>query len=296
MVSGERCVSRGQLYKKIIGILEKSGMDRFDAYCIFESAFGDVFPRIMMDRTLDVPAEISDKILAMTEKRCQGYPLQYIIGSWEFLGYEFKVGEGVLIPRPDTETLVIQVRDICLSRGLKAPRIADLCSGSGCIAISLKLWFPGAEVYAVELSDKALSYLRENTRLNNGADIHIVQADVLDEKTARSISDLDIIVSNPPYLTAEEMNDLQTEVSFEPEAALFGGADGLDFYREITRIWRASLKEGGFLAYEFGLGQHEDVSRILRENGFSNIQLSRDTAGIIRTAAAQKFTEDIHNG
>lgn len=296
MVSNDRCVSRGQLYKNILELLDRSGFDRFDAYCIFESAFGDSFPRIMMDRTLEVPKDICDKISAMAQKRCQGYPLQYILGSWEFLGYEFKVGEGVLIPRPDTETLVMQVRDICLSNDLKAPKIADLCSGSGCIAISLKLWFPGAEVYAVELSEKALTYLRENIKLNNGADIHIVQADVLDEKTSRSISDLDIIVSNPPYLTAEEMNDLQTEVSFEPETALFGGADGLDFYRKITRIWRDSLKEGGFLAYEFGLGQHDAVSRILRKNGFENIQLSRDTAGIIRTAAAQKFTEDMQNG
>lgn len=291
-------MTRGELCCHVRQIIKQSGIEsfRFESQCIFEQVFGEFFMKIMMDRHLPVPEETAKKILAMTEKRCTGYPLQYILGEWEFLAYDFKVGEGVLIPRPDTETLVLQVRDICLSNSLKAPKIADLCSGSGCIAISLKLWFPEAEVYAVELSDKALPYLKENTRLNGGADIHIIQGNVLDESTARLISGADIIVCNPPYLTENDMKQLQTEVSYEPQTALFGGSDGLDFYRKITPLWRSSLKKGGFLAYEFGLNQHEEVSRILEENGFNNIQLSRDTAGIIRTAAAQKLTEDINNG
>lgn len=290
-------VSRGELYSSVRRLLEQSGADSpgFDARCIFEQVFGTPFPAIMMERELPVTDEAAEKIYSMTKRRCEGFPLQYILGEWEFFGYPFKVGEGTLIPRPDTETLVEQVLEICRDSGMTSPKIADLCSGTGCIAVTLKKELPGAEVFAVELSDEALLYLRENTG-RNGADIHIIHADVLDNKTARSFSELDIIVSNPPYLTREDMLTLQTEVSYEPEMALFGGADGLDFYRKITRIWRDSLKTGGFLAYEFGLDQHEAVSRILKENGFTNIKLSRDTAGIIRTAAAQKATEDIYYG
>lgn len=290
-------VSRSELYSRVRRLFEEAKIDspRFDALCLFEQAFGDRFSKIMMNRELSVQPETEKKILEMAKRRCKGYPLQYILGEWEFMGYTFKVGEGVLIPRPDTETLVSQVRDICLENNLKAPKIIDLCSGSGCIAISLKLMLPDAEIFAAELSDKALSYLRENAALNN-ADIHIVQCNVLDEENAFSFENFDLIVSNPPYLTEDDMKALQPEVSYEPETALFGGADGLDFYRKITRIWRNSLKNGGFIAYEFGMNQHEAVSLILEKNGFTNIRLSQDTSGIIRTAAAQKNMEDIHNG
>ena len=296
MVKDDNSISRGQLYKKILGVLEESGIGRFDALCIFESAFGEVFPKIMMDRTLEVPYDTLEKILTMVNKRSQGYPLQYILGTWEFMGFEFMVGEGVLISRQDTETLVVQVRDICLDNDIRSPKIIDLCSGSGCIAVSLKLMMPDAHVSAVEFSEKALEFLKKNSSLNGGADIHIVQGDVLDENTAVMFSDADIIVCNPPYLTEDDMRHLQREVSFEPESALFGGSDGLDFYRKITKIWRNSLKDRGFIAYEFGMGQHEAVSRILEENRFTDIKFRRDAGGIIRTAAARKNTEVLING
>lgn len=268
-------------------MLEESGNDcaLFDVNCIFDSVLNEKYAMLRPD-ALD--SGDADKIIRLAEKRCTGYPLQYLLGEWEFYGYRFKVGQGVLIPRPDTETLVERVMEICLENGIKAPRIVDLCSGSGCIAITLKLRLPQSEVYAVELSDIAHSYLKENAALNK-ADIHIIHGDVLNEASARSFNDIDVIVSNPPYLTEDEMNSLQTEVAHEPSMALSGGNDGLDFYRKITDIWKKSLKSGGFLAYEFGRNQHGDVSRILRENGFENIKLSRDTAGIIRTAEAQIF-------
>lgn len=283
-------VTIGELFTNVKAILKNSGIDtcRFDAQCIMEDAFGTRMPGILTNSTAKAPSEIMEKVRIMTEKRAAGYPLQYILGQWEFFGYPFIVGEGVLIPRPDTETLVERVIEICRRNNIKSPKIADLCSGSGCIAITLKKELPDAEIYAVELSDKALPYIRENARLND-TDIHIIQGDVLDENIAKSFTDLDIIVSNPPYLTQSEMNELQTEVAHEPSLALFGGDDGLDFYRKITALWKNSLKTGGFIAYEYGFGQHDAVGEILHENGFENIILSLDTAGITRTAEAQKL-------
>lgn len=281
-------VNRWELYSCLKNILGDSEADspEFSARCIMEQAFGSSFSMIMLDRNKPVPEAEEQACLSMARKRAGGYPLQYILGEWEFFGYRFKVGEGVLIPRPDTETLVEQVIEICRSNKLESPKIADLCSGSGCIAVTLKKEIPQAQVYAVELSDKALPYIRMNSELNH-ADIHIVQADVLLEKTAEESGNLDIIVSNPPYLTGQDMKCLQTEVAFEPEMALFGGEDGLDFYRKITAVWRNSLNSGGYIAFEFGINQHEAVSEILQQYGFKNIQLSRDTSGIIRTVTAQ---------
>jgi release factor glutamine methyltransferase len=281
-------VSRRELYLLIKKKISASGADSpdFAAKCIFEKCFDMPFPRIMMDGELAVPEKTVDILTQMAEKRCGGYPLQYILGEWEFFGYTFKVGEGVLIPRPDTETLVEQVLEICRRKKLANPVIMDLCSGSGCIAITLKKELPHAKVWATELSERAVPYIRENAKLND-AEINILKADVLDESTARRFENLDIIVSNPPYLTHEDMMMLQREVEFEPQMALAGGTDGLDFYREITGRWKNSLKSGGVIAFEFGMNQHEAVSRIMEENGFINIQLSRDTAGIIRTAAAE---------
>ncbi len=282
-------VSRRELFSEITAVLAESGNDcaHFDAQCIFEHVFERPLPMVLMDGNTEVPTDTAEIIRSLTKRRAEHFPLQYILGQWEFFGYPFKVGKGVLIPRPDTETLVEQILDICREKGLKSPEIADLCSGSGCIAIALKKELPDAEISAVELSEDALVYLRENAVLN-GAEINIIKGDVLDENTAAAFRELDIIVSNPPYLTETDMNELMEEVTHEPQTALFGGTDGFDYYGAMTRIWKNSLRKGGFLAYEFGLGQHDEVSRILAENGFENIQLRRDTAGIIRTAAAER--------
>lgn len=284
-------VSRSVLFEECIKALENSGNPdaRFDALCIFQDMLNETHPLFLPSEPVEESAE--KKIRELTEKRCSGYPLQYLLGQWEFFGFPVKVGEGVLIPRPDTETLVEQIIDICKKNHLESPEIADLCSGSGCIAIALKKHIPGAKVYAVELSDEALVYLRQNVSDNN-ADIEIIQGDVLDVNFSRRFSGLDIIVSNPPYLTGEEMQSLQTEVSYEPEKALYGGTDGLDFYRRMTFLWKDSLKTGGWLAYEFGMGQHDDVKEILENNSFTDIELRIDGGGIIRTAAGRKHQEE----
>ncbi|MCR4639749.1 peptide chain release factor N(5)-glutamine methyltransferase [Ruminococcus sp.] len=278
-------VSRKELFARCRALIAMRDDDTadFDTNCIFQDMLGEKNP--MFAPQFPVPDDKVQEILSLAQRRSEGYPLQYLLGQWEFWGCNFKIGEGVLIPRPDTETLVEQVLDICRREKMTTPKIADLCSGSGCIAAALKKELPNADIYAVELSDKALTYLRQNMELN-GCDVHIIQGDVLDSSTAEKVTELDILVSNPPYLTARDMSELQIEVQHEPASALFGGEDGLDFYRAMTKLWKSSIKQGGFIAYEFGMGQHDDVKAVLEENGFTDVELRRDGGGIIRTAAA----------
>ena len=280
-------MNRKQLYDICCGILKDNGIEdyEFDTLCIFQDILHDRHP--LFRPAEEVGAEDEKTIRDLTGRRSKGYPLQYLLGEWEFYGYPFRLNENVLIPRPDTETLIENVLEICRRQGMKSPKIADLCSGSGCIAVTLKKELPLAEVYAVELSEGAADIIKENAALN-GADISIVRGDVLSSETAGMFRDLDIIVSNPPYVTAKEMAELQKEVRYEPEMALYGGEDGLDFYRTMTGLWKASLSMNGWLLYEYGDGQHDDVKKILTENDFDNITLTRDLAGIYRTASAQK--------
>lgn len=281
---------RSELYKECVCLMTEHNIadSEFDTLCIFQDMLGEKQPLFKPNEM--VSEENEAKIRRLVSQRCKGMPLQYLLGSWEFWGLPIKVGEGVLIPRPDTETLVEDVISVTANTGNKSPKIADLCSGSGCIAIALKKELPASEIYAVELSVAALSYLRQNAELNN-ADIHIVEGDVLSGNLTKKLRDFDIIVSNPPYLTSEDMAELQTEVAQEPKTALYGGTDGLDYYRRMTPIWRNALKPKGFLCYEFGMGQENAIGGILSENGFKNIKFSRDAGGIIRTVTAEKTEE-----
>lgn len=283
-------VNRSALFYQCRDMLEEHGIEsaHFDTLCIFQDVLGEAAPLIKPQEA--VAEDIREKITALAEKRAGGYPLQYLLGQWEFYGYPFRVGEGVLIPRPDTETLIDQTLELCRREELSSPKIADLCSGTGCIAVTLKKELPGAEVCAVELDSRALEYLRQNKEMNC-ADIDIISGDVLKKETRDKFFGLDIIVSNPPYLTSEDMYSLQTEVMYEPRNALFGGNDGLGYFRAITELWKSTLKDGGYILYEFGMGQHGAVSDILQANSFTDIELRRDGAGIIRTAAA-KFVKN----
>lgn len=249
----------------------------FDVRCMSEQVCDAPFSQILLRESLS-DAETAS-LRAMADRRQSGEPLQYILGEWEFYGLRMFVGEGVLIPRPDTETLV----DTVLERFAKddAPVILDLCSGSGCIALALKANLPQAVVHAVEKSAQALAYLQKNNAYH-GNSVEIHHADVLDAAAAAQFSGVDVIVSNPPYLTAEDMTALQTEVQHEPSMALEGGEDGLHFYREITAVWKYALRPGGLLAFEVGAGQADQVSEILRAHHFTEIHVIPDLAGISR--------------
>lgn len=285
-------VTVGELYTNLKSMLRLMNIEEysFEAKLIFEKAFESELPRILMNRDSAVPENILKDIQDMTEKRRNGLPVQYIVGEWEFYGYPFKVGKGVLIPRQDTETLVDYVLEICRRNNIKSPKIIDLCSGTGCIAITLKKEIPDSEVYALELSENALEYLEYNKKLNN-ADIKIIKADVLEDNSRKNLPVFDIIVSNPPYLTKQDMQELQKEVQAEPESALYAGEDGLCFYKKITPLWKKSLKKGGIIVYEIGINQHDSVSDILKSDNFEKVEFIKDTAGIIRVVSAVKEEE-----
>lgn len=233
-------------------------------------------------------AELSDAagtaVDAAVSRRVKGEPLQYIFGKWEFYGLPFYVGKGVLIPRPETELLV----DIAVKRLGRGSEVLDLCSGSGCVPISVAVK-TGASCTAVELYDEAFGYLKRNIELN-GADVTAVRADARDGTLFPGRS-FDAVFCNPPYLTGAEMKSLMREVAFEPETALYGGEDGLDFYRAIIPAWSGRLKKGGFMAVETGETQGEAVSEIMRAAGLEP-SVIRDYSGLDRVVAGEKRKAD----
>lgn len=211
----------------------------------------------------------------MLEKRLGGVPLQYILGEWEFFGLPFKVGCGVLIPRPDTE--IVAETALKLLKKIKAPLVADICAGSGCIGITLAK-HGDAKVSFLEKSREAIGFLNENLILN-GVDGTVIECDVLECPDFGTPDTLDLIVCNPPYIKSEIIPTLSREVLNEPEMALDGGKDGLVFYREIAKKAVSALKNGGHLVFEIGFDQAKDVEEILRLNGFTDIHTVKDYGG-----------------
>ena len=260
---------------------------RFEAEQLLEKA-GLSRIKLLTEPNETVSEDIVKTVGGMLEKRLSGYPLQYLLGEWEFFGLPFAVGDGVLIPRQDTETLAELARDFLLERPPEERNTLDLCAGSGCIGITLaKLC--GAWVRCVELSDSALGYLERNIALNGVENlVTAVKGDVAEEKTADGLGgEFDLIVSNPPYLDEKDMRNLQAEVKYEPEMALYGGTDGLDIYRKMLGIWTKRLKPGGAFAVEIGINQEKDVMRIFGENGL-NADCIKDMCGIYRVVYGVK--------
>jgi len=233
---------------------------------------------------LDFPAApaMEAALTRLLQARTSGYPLQYLLGEWEFYGLPLKVGPGVLIPRQDTEALVDVALGILKKSGKSNPEVVDLCSGSGCIAIALKHNFPEANVTALEFSEKAHSYLEKNIAVN-GVDVTAILGDLRDYGHPALA---DMIVSNPPYIPKGDFPKLQAEVSHEPVIALDGGEDGLVFFREIARCYRGQLAPGGHLLLEIGAGQQESVAEILASYGFADIGTIKDLNGVIRVLVA----------
>ncbi len=214
-----------------------------------------------------------DKII---NRRKKGEPLQYILGKWWFYDGEFYVGKGVLIPRQDTETVVDTALDF-INKNDKLS-VADLCAGSGAIGISIAAKRQNVSVTLVEKYAAAFKYLEKNIELNKTSNASPIKADV----TKKAFGRYDIIVSNPPYITGTDMKGLSKEVKREPETALYGGEDGLYFYKTITKIWAPTLKKGGKLIFELGIGQAVEVEQILKDAGFTEIGTAKDLGGVQR--------------
>lgn len=267
----------GELFDHMISTLERGGIEgaRFEADQLLQCT-GTSMVKLFSDPRSEVDEALFAEISTLIERRLSGEPLQYILGEWDFFGIPFLVGEGVLIPRQDTEILV----ELCmrfLDRRPGERRTLDLCAGSGCIGIALEK-LADAEVTCVEKYERAFEYLRKNIA-HHGASAEAVLGDVLEENTVRG--EFDLIVSNPPYLTEADMRSLQREVEFEPKEALYGGEDGLDFYRRILAVYPQKLKSGGMLAVEIGMGQENAVGGLFRENGIEP-RVEKDWGGICR--------------
>ena len=213
------------------------------------------------------------EILTILEKRKGGFPLQYILGSWSFMGANYTVGPGVLIPRDDTEVVVTSV--IPFLQKQSKPKIIDLCAGTGIISITLNRMFKDAQVYALELSERAIPYLEENIR-NLAPEVKLCKGDLKKLYSEFDDENFDLIISNPPYIKSSELTSLQKEVQKEPAMALDGGYDGLDFYRDILELWTPKLKRGGMLAFELGEEQFSDVKTMMADKSFTNIMGYRD--------------------
>lgn len=258
----------------------------FDAMCIFKFCFGIDRQGLILHGNDVADEKKSARFFEFIHQRAKRRPLQYILGSWEFMGIEFKVGEGVLIPRGDTEILVSEV--LALTKDIKKPKILDLCAGPGTIAITLANHRVDASVFAVELSEVAIRYLHENINLNAAKNVTPLRFDVLFDADKFNFNGFDIIVSNPPYIATSELKNLQKEVLNEPQMALNGGSDGLVFYRAIAENWVKFLRQGGYLCVEVGIGQALAVADIFKAAGLDSIEVVRDLNGIDRVVIAKK--------
>lgn len=239
---------------------------------------------------LYVPDAVEQQARALVQRHLEGEPVAYLIGEWEFYGLPLDISESVLIPRPDTETLAEAA--IGWLRQQEAPRVLDLCAGSGCLGLAIASQVKDARVVLGELSDGALRVCRQNIRrCGLTGRVTAMQLDALRPPLQR-LGDFDCIVSNPPYIPSGDIPGLDASVrDYEPHMALDGGADGLDFYRAICAHWRSVLHPGSRLCFEVGIGQADDVLRLMRSVGFGDLDILPDPAGIPRVVLGDLYQE-----
>ena len=224
---------------------------------------------------------------ALVYRLLQGEPLAYVLGRWDFYGMTLEVTPDVLIPRDDSCALA----ELAIKKALfldTSPRILDLCTGSGCIGLAIAQRVKDARITLGDISENAMAVAKRNIKGQKlSGRVSCMKVDALSEPPA-FLGKFDMIVSNPPYVTEREMEQLDRSVKdYEPSLALYGGQDGLDFYRSIAQKFQKALKPGGYLCFEFGMGQGDDVSRILEENGYTVLERTRDFNDIERAVLAQ---------
>ena len=249
--------------------------------------------QFLADRDLYASEAIVEGVEKGLKRLLAGEPIAYILGQWEFYGLPMLVSPKVLIPRDDT----CAVAELAIRQALfldKDPRILDLCCGSGCIGLAVASRVRDARVTLADVSLDALSVAKDNAALNKlTGRVRCVQADAL-KPAFPFLGKFDLIVSNPPYITAKEMLELPVSVKdYEPHLALYGGEDGLQFYRSIAKNFAPALKPGGCLCFEFGMGQGDDVCRILRDNGYTILERTRDYNDRERAVLAQYGRKEV---
>ena len=278
------------MLRKIKEALTMSGIDNAarEAELIVSFCLGTDRAILYRDNPL-VSRDNTLKIEEYLKRRSNREPIQYIFGFTEFCGLKIRVGPGVLIPRPETEMLAGEAIRIISEFDVRMPdcNILDICTGSGCLALALAKEFPSAHICATDISENAMHYSITNAKLNKIANVIFLQGSLFEpvEKTPG----FDLIISNPPYIRHNDIDQLQPEIkNYEPVEALDGGEDGLSYYRTIIPAAKAYLKRSGVLMFEIGLGQSHEIKEMAEHEGFTGISLLRDYAGIERIFIAGK--------
>lgn len=276
-------ITYNNLYMDIRQIFRDSNIEAatLEARELVCYASGKTREELSRDARLYVPREVEERTRSLVARHLAGEPVAYLIGEWEFYGLPLDISESVLIPRTDTEVLAEQA--IAYVKTLEKPRVLDLCAGSGCVGLAVAAHAEKSMVVLGELSEGAIRVCRQNIR-RNGLTARVVacQVDAL-SKPSVNLGEFDCIVCNPPYIPHDDIAGLDVSVrDYEPHLALDGGEDGLDFYRAVCDKWRQSLRTGGRLYFEVGIGQADSVLRIMRTVGFGDIQVIPDTNDIPR--------------
>ncbi len=255
------------------------------------SACGITVEELISRKEEFVPEELRERGENYVQRYLDGEPMPYILGQWDFYDMTLEVNPHVLIPRDDT----MVVTELAVKKALyleQNPRVLDLCTGSGCIGMAIAKRVKDARVTLADISQDALRVAKRNVQNQKlSARVSCIQLDVR-EPAAEFLGNFHLIVSNPPYITTEEMKTLDPSVrNYEPELALHGGVDGLDFYRAIIDNYTPVLIPGGYLCFEFGMGQEEAICELLTEGGYDIQELRKDSADIIRAVLARKREE-----
>lgn len=276
----------GNLLKEGASILKEAGSPSayLDAQILLCHIAGLSKVDIIRDRDKSLGEDISERFFQLIEERKMGKPIQYITGHQEFMGLDFYVHENVLIPRPDTEILVEKV--LQLLKNKENLEIADVCTGTGAIAVSLAYYIPDSFVYASDISHHAVECCRRNIDKHGlESRMKLLQGDLLEPLFEEGLEGrLDALVSNPPYISKNDMETLPLSVrGFEPHLALYGGGEGLDFYIKILKDAARLLKKGGLLAFEIGYDQGPALTKLIEDKGsYKNIRIEKDLAGLDR--------------
>lgn len=276
-------ITYNNLYLDLRRQLRESGIEEatLEARELVCFASGKTREELVRDGGLYAAPELECRARELVRRHLAGEPVAYLIGEWEFYGLPLDISGDVLIPRPDTEVLAEQAIAYCGTLG--ECRVLDLCAGSGCVGLAVAARTPGARVVLGELSEQAIRVCRQNVRRNQlTGRVTVLPLDVR-EKPSANLGEFQCIVSNPPYIPSGDIAGLDRSVrEYEPRLALDGGPDGLEFYRAITEKWKALLPIGGRLYFEVGIGQADSVLRLMRAQGFGDIQVVQDLNHIPR--------------
>ncbi|MBS5046674.1 MAG: peptide chain release factor N(5)-glutamine methyltransferase [Firmicutes bacterium] len=285
-------ITYNNLYMDIRQELHRAGIQAatLEARELVCFAAGKTREQFVRDGRLYVPQDVEEQARALMRRHLAGEPLAYLIGEWEFYGLPLDISEQVLIPRSDTEVLAGEA--IRWLQTQQDARVLDLCAGSGCVGLAVASQVHACRVVLGEKSEAALRICRQNIRRSGLLGrVTPMPADALEPPT-RQLGEFDCIVCNPPYIPTQDIETLDVSVrDYEPHMALDGGEDGLEFYRAISENWREALHPGARLYFEVGIGQADSVLRIMRRQGFGELEIVPDTAGIPRVVYGTLYNE-----